>query len=221
MKLPEFFDQVPRLRMQDPLARLLGSAEDGILEYGFADAVRLTGHACPTVAAAYWLTFLALEQLYPSELPQRGGIRVEFRDDARTGSTGIVATVVQMLTGAAGGSGFKGLHGRFSRVGLIRYKPDLPQTLRFTRLDTGTAVDASADLTLVPPDDDIDELLHRCADGRATPAEEARLRIAWQDRVRRLLIDCARDDGVYMLRPVEWRQQPAVRQLRVPLVRRT
>jgi len=220
MKLPKFFDQVPRLRVQDPLARMLGGAEDGILEYCFADAVRLTGHSCPTVAAAYWLTWLALEHLYPGELPQRGGIRVEFRDDARTGSTGIVATVVQMLTGAAGGSGFKGIHGRFSRASLIRYKPDLLQTLRFTRLDTGKAVDASAELSLVPPDDEVDELLQRCSEGRATPSEEARLRALWQERVRRLLIDCARDGGVYMLRPVEWRQQPVAREPRLMLVRR-
>ena len=45
MKLPDFFDLIPKLRVQDPLARMLGSAEDGILEYGFGDAVRLTGHS--------------------------------------------------------------------------------------------------------------------------------------------------------------------------------
>lgn len=80
MKLPDFFDEIPRLRVQDPLARVFGCAEDGVLEYSFADAVRIAGHGCPTVASAYWLTFLALERLYPDALPQRGGIKVEFRD---------------------------------------------------------------------------------------------------------------------------------------------
>lgn len=56
MNLHSFFGQVPTLRMQDPLARLLGGADNGILEYSYADAVKLAGHSCPTVAAAYWLT---------------------------------------------------------------------------------------------------------------------------------------------------------------------
>ena len=87
MELASYFDKVPRLRVQDPLARVLGCAKDGVLEYSFSDAVRLAGHSCPTVAAAYWLTYLAFEHLYPDSLPQRGGIKVEFRDDARSGST--------------------------------------------------------------------------------------------------------------------------------------
>jgi hypothetical protein len=117
MKLPAYFDDVPRLRVSDPLAALLGSSSDGIFEYSYADAVRLTGHSCPTVAAAYWLTWLALRELFPDRLPQRGGVKVEMRNDARVGSTGVVATVVQMLTGAAGSSGFKGIGGKFARAG--------------------------------------------------------------------------------------------------------
>jgi len=203
MKLPAFFDEVPRLRMQDPLARLIGSSQDGILDYGFADAVKLTGHACPTVAAAYWLTWLAMEQLYPGELPQRGGVRVEFRDDARSGSTGVIATVVQLLTGAAGGSGFKGLHGRYGRVGLSRYAPDLLLSLRFTRLDTRASVDAAADLGLVPTDPELEPLLTRCIAGKASAQEQAHLAQLWLQRVRHLLLDLARDTGVFVVRPSE------------------
>lgn len=205
MKLPEFFDQVPRLRVQDPLARLLGSAEDGIFEYGYGDAVRLAGHSCPTVAAAYWLTYLALEKLYPDALPQRGGIKVELREDARSGSTGVVATIVQMLTGAAGSTGFKGIGGRFGRVGLIRYAPDLMLSMRFTRLDTRAAVEANADLWLAPPDPAMEGLLARCVEERATEDERARLAKLWQERVRRLLIDLARDSAAFTVRPAEQR----------------
>lgn len=203
MKLPDFFELVPKLRVQDPLARMFGSAEDGIFEYGFGDAVRLAGHSCPTVAAAYWLTYLALEQLYPGSLPQRGGIRVELREDARAGSTGVVATIVQMLTGAAGSTGFKGIGGRFARVGLIRYAPDLLLSMRFTRLDTRAAVEANADLWLAPPDPATDELLSRCVDERASLEEQQQLAKVWQERVRHLLVDLARDPGVFVVRPVE------------------
>jgi hypothetical protein len=202
MNMPPFFDEVPRLRVQDPLARLLGCAEDGELEYGFGDAVRLAGHACPTVASAYWLTFLALEHLYPDGLPQRGNIKVEFRDDARAGSTGVIATVVQMLTGAAGSSGFKGIGGRFGRAGLIRSKPDLMDMLRFTRLDTGEAVDAGVDMTQLPAEPAIEGLLKRFTEGRASAEDERELGRRWQARVRHLLLDCGRDRAVFMLRPV-------------------
>jgi hypothetical protein len=206
MKLLDFFDQVPRLRVIDPLAEFLGCADGGELEYSYADAVRLTGHSCPTVAAAYWLTWLSLARLYPDSLPERGGVRVEFQDGARSGSTGVVASVVQLLTGAAGSSGFKGLAGRFNRAGLIRYSPDLLLTLRFTRIDNGDAVDAAADLSQAPPDPALEPLLARCVHGQGSVQERRRLGELWQGRVKLLLLDLAHDPGVYVVRPVEKRE---------------
>jgi len=204
MQMPSFFDDVPRLRVRDPLARMLGSAQDGVFEYGYGDVVRLTGHSCPTVAAAYWLTWLALRALYPHTLPERGGIRVEFRENARIGSTGVTATVVQMLTGAAGSSGFKGLVGRFSRAGLQRFAPEIPLSLRFTRLDNGCAVDAAVDLDMAPPDPALGPLLQHCArhgdDDAEAAAELGRL---WQQRVACLLLELAHDTGVFVIRKVE------------------
>jgi hypothetical protein len=202
MRFPAFFDDVPKLLVHDPLTELLGCAEGGILEYSYADAVRLVGHSCPTVAAAYWLTWLALHALYPDALPQRGGIKVEMREDARAGSTGVVATVVQMLTGAAGGTGFKGIAGRHARVGLQRYSPGLPLSMRFTRLDTGAAVDAGVDLSLVPGDAALEPLLDSAAHGHADAQALAQLGRDWQERVRHLLLEHGRDGGVFIVRPV-------------------
>jgi len=65
MSYPEFFAAVPRLTLRDPLAELLGAAENGLIEYGYTDAVKLAGHSCPTVAGAYLMTFRALAKLYP------------------------------------------------------------------------------------------------------------------------------------------------------------
>ncbi len=206
MKLPDFFDQVPRLRVRDPLAELLGCAEGGVLEYTYADAVRLTGHSCPTVAGAYWITWLALAELFPSTLPQRGGLRVEFRQTDREGSTGVFASVVQMLTGAADERGFRGLAGRHSRVGLQRYVPDLPHFMRYTRLDNGAAVDASVDLSLMPPDPVLSGLLTRLERGQADPAALAQLAALWQRRVKSLLLDHADDRGIFAVRRVERRR---------------
>ncbi|HUG26194.1 hypothetical protein [Piscinibacter sp.] len=206
MKLPAFFDEVPKLRVRDPLADVLGCAEGGVFEYGYGDAVKTTGHSCPTVAAAYWLTWLALHQLFPDTLPQRGGVKVEFREDARIGSTGVVATVIHVLTGAAGGSGFKGIAGRHGRAGLMRFRPDLPMALRFTRLDNGTSVDAEADLSFPPPDPALESLLQRCTKGTADAQSLAELGCLWQERVRHLLIDLARDPGVFTVRAAERRR---------------
>jgi hypothetical protein len=198
MRLPAFFERVPRIRLHDPLADVLGSAEGGVLEYGYGDAVRVAGHSCPTVASAYWLTWRALDALYPHTLPERGAIKVEMRDDAN----GVIASVVQMLTGAAGNSGFKGIGGRYARAGLLRVTPDLPLAMRYTRLDTGAAVDASVDLSLVPEDPALPGLVERCTRGRADGESLARLAQLWQARVRALLIDFAHDDGVFVVRPL-------------------
>ena len=42
MAFPEFFARVPAVTLRDPLAELLGAAEGGLIEYRFADAVKLT-----------------------------------------------------------------------------------------------------------------------------------------------------------------------------------
>lgn len=45
MTYPNFFDKAPVIRLRDPLAQLLGSAAEGIMDYHYVDAVRLAGHS--------------------------------------------------------------------------------------------------------------------------------------------------------------------------------
>ena len=125
MRYPDFFDAVPRIRLHDPLADFLGAFEGGVIEYAYLDAVRLAGHSCPTVASAYWLTSQALRALYGEALPERGGVRVAFRESRTAGVTGVIANVVSLLTGATTDTGFKGLAGRFDRRGLLDTDPGL------------------------------------------------------------------------------------------------
>ena len=80
MSFPPFFDDIPPIVVHDRLAEFLGAAEGGIIEYRYADAVKLAGHSCPTVAGAYLLTRRALAALYPDVLPERGDVQVEFRN---------------------------------------------------------------------------------------------------------------------------------------------
>ena len=200
MPHPEFFDAIPRLNMRDPLAQFLGAADDGVIEYGYGDAVRLAGHSCPTVASAYGLTRLALRALYGTDLPQRGAIRVEFRDDRTAGVTGVIANVVSLLTGAAGDTGFKGLGGRFDRRNLLVFNADVPLDIRFARIDTGARVDAAAHVRLVPGDPEMPALLQRCLTGQAGPEEALRFGAMWQERVRRILIEHGEDPAVFVVR---------------------
>jgi len=200
MHFPEFFRDVPRFVVRDPLAAFLGAAEDGLLEYAYEDAVKLAGHSCPTVASAFRLTCLALAALYPDELPERGGVRVEFRSALADGVTGVVASVVTLLTGAAHDGGFKGIGGRHARRGLQQFAADLPMALRFTRIDSGAAVDAEADLSSVPPDPAMPGLAARCSAGEADEAERQRFAALWQDRVRRILLEHGNDRAVFRIR---------------------
>lgn len=201
MNYPDFFDQVPTISLHDPLAEFLGAAEDGVLQYGYLDAVRLAGHSCPTVASAYWSTRKALAFLYPDTTPVRGAIRVEFRQRSTSGVTGVVANVVSMLTGAMSENGFKGLAGQFDRRHLLSFAVDMPEEIRFTRLDTGAAVYVAANLQIVPGSPRVAELMASCLEHTATPAEITEFHQLWQERVRRILLEYGDDPQVFALIP--------------------
>ncbi|KAF0164116.1 MAG: hypothetical protein FD157_2481 [Rhodocyclaceae bacterium] len=202
MQTPAFYGQVRSLTVYDPLAEFLGAAENGRIEYHYIDAVKLAGHSCPTVAAAYWMTLTALGSLYPDTLPQRGGIRVEFRQDQLSGVTGVIANVVALLTGATHDTGFKGLAGRFDRRKLLYFSADVAEEIRFTRVDTGQAVDVAARLQGVPFAPQTVELMQKCLDGSATAEEAAQFRENWQARVRSVLLDHGDDPEVFPVFPV-------------------
>jgi hypothetical protein len=200
MQFPEFFDAAPRISLRDPLAGLLGAAVDGVIEYAYADVVKLAGHSCPTVASAYLMTRAALGALYRDALPERGGIRVELRDDRLEGATGVVANVASFVTGATHDTGFKGIGGRFDRRNLLFFGVDSPGQIRYTRVDTAATVTVSARLDRVPADPGMVPLLQRCLAGSATAEETSRFQSLWQGRVRTLLVDHADDPEVVVVR---------------------
>lgn len=199
---PEFFDQQPAIVMRDPLAEILGAAEHGVMTYHYADAVRLAGHSCPTVAGAWLMARRGLSALYPEEIPERGGIRVELRAAQHDGVSGVVGSVLGLITGAAGEGGFKGLGGRYDRRGLLRYGVVLPSEVRMTRLDTGMAVllDYYPDRVAGPPE--LAALLARIVGGAAGPEERSTFARLWQERVRRILNEEETRGGLVALRPV-------------------
>ena len=68
MKPAAYFSRITPISLHDPLAELLGATEDGIITYDFLDAVKLAGHACPTVAGAWLATVRGLRALYGEDL---------------------------------------------------------------------------------------------------------------------------------------------------------
>lgn len=184
---PAFFAEAARLRVRDPLAEFLGTVPGGVMEYGYADAVRLAGHSCPTVAGAYLMTVHGLRALYGAELPVRGEIAVFMRDARDSGANGVVATVAQLLTGAAPETGFRGVGTRFSRYQLLRFEQPLQEVLGLRRNDSGRAVQVAIDASMVGWPDEMRALMPKAVAGRASAAELARFGQLWQDRVRRIL----------------------------------
>lgn len=196
MPFPTFFDAAPRVTVRDPLAAFLGAAQDGIIEYRYADAVKLAGHSCPTVASAYLMTRAGLAALYPDALAERGAISVELRDEKLEGVAGVIANVASLLTGATQDTGFKGIGGRFDRRNLLLFGAGISGQMRFTRTDTGAAASVSARLDRVPGDPRILLLMPRCIAGTATLDEATLFQSLWQDRVRALLLAHADDPEV-------------------------
>ncbi|MBX3679181.1 MAG: hypothetical protein KF710_03285 [Rhodocyclaceae bacterium] len=194
MRLPEFFKSVPVLTVYDPLAECLGSAEGGVIEYRYADAVRLAGHSCPTVAMSYALTCKGLSELYGESLPERGAVRAVFSDGVEAGVTGVVAGVVGLLCGAAVAGGFGGIAGRFARRGLMQFGVAGEAVFRLQRPDVGAEVSLSARLDRVPAASGLRPLMHLVGAGTASRAERQEFARLWQARVRRMLLDHW-DDG--------------------------
>ncbi|WP_456432090.1 FmdE family protein [Nitratifractor sp.] len=191
MRYPEFFDRVPTLRLYDPLGDFLGAFEDGIVELGYLDCVKLAGHSCPTVAGAFILTSVALRRLYgPDELPVRSRITVELRSDRSDGVTGVIGMVAGYLCGAGDEGGFPGIGEHFSRRGLLRYGVgELEGEIRFTRIETDTSITLSLDTSAVAASPEMMPLMQKALTGEADESERRKFRELWQGRVEAMLTD--------------------------------
>lgn len=203
VKLPDFYAQAPVVRTHDALAELLGASANGNLDYSYADAVRLAGHSCPTVAGAFLMGRAALAALFPDGRAERGGIRVRMPAPADHGTTGVIGQVLTLLTGAAAENGFHGIGGRHVRAGLLQFSAQpTDAAIRFERTDTGAAVAVDLDLSGVPGDPRQREWLGAILDDRADEATRAAFAQAWQQRVQRLLLEFANDPRVVRCTPL-------------------
>ena len=131
----------------------------------------------------------ALARLYDGQRPERGAIRVELRGDLASGVTGVIASVLGLITGAAQDGGFKGIAGRFERRNLLCFNSAIQGEVRFQRVDTGASVEASYRPEVVPASPAMTALMPRVLSGTARTGELREFGALWQDRARRILID--------------------------------
>lgn len=203
MSLPSFYAKAPRMVVHDALAEFLGASDGGLIEYGYADVVRVAGHSCPTVAGAWLMACAALRVLYPDGPAERGDIEVTMYGGEDEGTTGVIAQVFTLLTGAAANNGFHGLGGRFRRHGLLRYAQGQRSAIaRFSRRDNGAAVEVSMDMSPVPAAPDMRALMIRALAPGASSQDGAAFAAVWRERVERLLLEHADDPAVIQVRPL-------------------
>jgi hypothetical protein len=195
MDLPDFFAAAPSITLRDPLAAFLGVSKSGAMSYSYADAVKLAGHSCPTVAGAYLMVRRGLAYLYGDELPERGGVEVYMRDGREQGTTGVVAAVATLLTGAAPETGFGGIGAdrRFARRGLLQFDTPIDGLLALRRRDTGRGVVLDLDTGSVPPHPAMGQLFLKAVAGQADENEQIRFAALWQGHVARMLLEHAND----------------------------
>lgn len=184
MTYPQFFNNIPTIKLQDDLACLLGAFEDGIIEFSYLDIVKSAGHSCPTVLGAYLMTYKGLKALYENEIPKRGSILVEFKENQTTGVAGVIGNVMTNITGATTTNGFKGLAGKYDRNHLMKFEKDIAgANVRFTRLDTQKSVDVIYNPSSILPHPDMNFLMQKCMQGSASSEEKKEFGKLWQNRV--------------------------------------
>jgi hypothetical protein len=205
MDFPSFFATAPTITLRDPLAAFLGASRSGAITYSYADAVKLAGHSCPTVAGAYLMVRSGLAYLYGDELPERGSIEVYLREGREQGTAGVIATIVTLLTGAAPETGFAGIGAshRFARRGLLQFNVPIDGLLAMRRRDTGRGVLLDLDTTVVPPAPEMQRLFSKAVAGQTDEDEQDRFGALWLGHVARMLMEHADDPGLVHVH--EWK----------------
>jgi hypothetical protein len=191
-----FISDVSPIVMKEPLADFLGAYQQhgSYIEYDFEDAIKLTGHACPTVAAAFVCCRKALGHLYLGEIAERGNIAVTVHGARDEKVYGVMANVISLITGAADDSGFKGIGDRFKRSGLLTFDPDSAgelESFTFARQDKGSKVKATIsrkDFPSVEGEEKLSDLMDKVIAKTATHDEGHLFQDIWMERVKAMVL---------------------------------
>lgn len=197
----DYIQQVPPIMMRDPLVELVGQVSKPI-PYYYVEAVKLSGHSCVIVAAAWTMTRVALEELYQNgEVPVRGQIAIKMPGAEDEWNIGVFGEVMMYVTGASPKTGFSGsIFAKGNPLTIRRNKmvyaeervgtPPPKMKFIFTRMDTGKSVAVSWNIMLVQPP--INEKIlagpaYQLSSGAASPEEAAKFIKNWNDAAHFLL----------------------------------
>lgn len=189
MKYPDFFNDLPTIKLQDELSDFLGTFEDGLVEFSYLDIVKSAGHSCPTVLGAYLSCVKGIHALYGDEVPKRGQIFISFKDDAGDGVAGVISNVFMQITGATKSSGFKGIAGNFVRHSLMDFNADISSDVKLTRLDTNKSVEVLYNPSAVPGSPRQMELMQKLMQNTATDEQRKEFGELWQQRVKNIFLN--------------------------------
>jgi hypothetical protein len=189
MRYPDFFNDIPTIKLQDNLSNFLGTFEDGLVEFSYLDIVKSAGHSCPTVIGAYLCALEGLKALYGDELPKRGEIIVSFRDDSLEGVTGVIANVITQITGATETLGFKGINGNFKRYNLIKFNENISSSIKLQRVDTNKSVNITYNPSSIKPNPKQNELMQKIMEKTASKQEQILFGKYWQERVENIFLN--------------------------------
>lgn len=195
----DFFGEVKPIKLKEPLAETLGAfkEKDAVLEYSFAAVVKMAGHACPTVSAAYLCCRKALEKLYPQEIPVRGNISITVYGEADETVYGVMAQVFSFITGACSSTGFRGLVHKFKRKDLLRFKSQKvdrdAMCFEFKRLDNKQAVLVKIYPGRMPSlgekEDQMGRLLEKTIWEAVKEDEIVEFQNLWMEKVKKIIVD--------------------------------
>jgi len=186
MNYPEFFNTIETIKLQDPLSNLLGTFENGMVEFSYLDVVKNAGHSCPTVSGAYIMALVGLKELYQEETPIRGEIFVSFSEDSSEGVAGVIANVLSHITGATESLGFKGLNGNFVRHDLMQFNAEISSSIKLQRLDTGKIVELIYNPSRIEQNPQTGPLMQKIMQNIATSEEKKLFGTLWQERVENI-----------------------------------
>ncbi len=191
MHYPEYIDRVESIRLKDPLSEFLGVFSEGVVAFSYLDVVKSAGHSCPTVAGAYLSILEGLKALYKEEIPRRGEIDVTFGNSIGKEVQGVIANLLTQITGATHESGFRGIGGNFSRVGLMHHENSMQANICFKRTDTNATIYITYDPSSIAADPRQAQLMKKLLQKSATPEEERLFHEIWHARVEKIL--CSRE----------------------------
>lgn len=192
MNYPEFFNTIETIKLQDPLSNLLGTFENGQVEFSYLDIAKSAGHSCPTVSGAYIMAMVGLKELYPDETPIRGEIFVAFKETNQEGVAGVIANVLTQITGATESFGFKGLNGNFARHDLMKFNAEITSSIKLQRLDTGKSVELIYNPSEIEQDPRTPQLMQKIMQNNATQEEMKLFGQLWQKRVESIFANISK-----------------------------